>query len=117
VAIEYIVSSEGKFHNFYNPEDDILRNLYWFAEGDQALGENGAYSGISRPSNYGERVFSGQIVRDTDGDGEDDEWNLGDNHHSGYVGVVNYEGTLTDDGAMDLVSGDIIGGDSLQSRR
>jgi pimeloyl-ACP methyl ester carboxylesterase len=101
LAIEDVVSSQDKFHNFYNPEDDVLSNLYWFEEADQALGEDGAESGIPLPSNYAERDVSGQIVRDTDGDGDNDESNLGDNH-SGYVGVVNSAGVLTDDGAMDL---------------
>ena len=49
VVIESIV---GEFHNKYNFNDAVLSGTYFIVEGDQALGEDGAESGIELPSNY-----------------------------------------------------------------
>ncbi len=47
--------------------------------------------------------MTNELSDDTDGNGSSDWTNgVGDNH-SGYNGVVNASGTLTDDGAMDVV--------------
>ena len=99
----FIENQVGEFHNLWNPEDDVLSGWYPFEEGDSALGESGAeFMPGGRPSNYSEQNVETEISTDTDGNGWADEFNQGDNH-SGYAGVVNSEGKLTSDGAMDVV--------------
>jgi hypothetical protein len=99
-----------EFHNKFNPQDDILERIYRNVEHDIALGENGADRNVLWPSTYQQEDVSDEISRDSDGDGveDDDEVNCGDNHN-GYIGVVNANGLLTDDGAMDEVVSDWTG--------
>jgi hypothetical protein len=101
----YIQMEVDEFHNKFSTEDDVLEFAYPPEEGDTALGEGGAESGIPLPKNYKQEDVTNEISRDSDGDGIDDKTNRGDNH-SGYVGVVNANGVLTDDGAMDRVVAD-----------
>ena len=93
-----------EFHNLHSTEDDVLENGYPLVQGDNALGENGAdFSDGTKPANYTETDVTNELTDDTDGNGSSDWTNgVGDNH-SGYNGVVNASGTLTDDGAMDVV--------------
>jgi hypothetical protein len=104
-----IQNEVDEFHNKFNPQDDMLEGDYRNVEQDTALGENGADRNVSWPSTYEQEDVSDEVSRDSDGDGvEDDEVNCGDNHN-GYVGVVNANGLLTDDGAMDEVVSDWTG--------
>jgi esterase/lipase superfamily enzyme len=107
IAIENEVE---EFHNKFNPEDDILERIYRNVEQDTALGENGADRNVPWPSTYQQEDVSDEISRDSDGDRveDDDQVNCGDNHN-GYIGVVNANGQLTDDGAMDEVASDWTG--------
>jgi pimeloyl-ACP methyl ester carboxylesterase len=102
----FIRNELNSFYNEFSPEDNVLQEAYHdLAEGHYALGQIGAAGITPKPSNYDENDVSGQISQDTDGDGNNDTTNLGDNH-MGYMGVVNYNNDLTDDGAMDMVVGD-----------
>jgi pimeloyl-ACP methyl ester carboxylesterase len=98
------------FHNKFNPQDDMLERDYRVVEQDTALGENGADGNVPWPSTYHQEDVSNEISRDWDGDGveENDDVNCGDNHN-GYIGVVNANGLLTDDGAIDEVVSDWTG--------
>jgi esterase/lipase superfamily enzyme len=102
-----------KFHNKFNPQDDVLEGDYRIVEQDIALGENGADRNVLWPQTYQQEDVSDEISLDWDGDGveDDDEVNCGDNHN-GYIGVVNGNGLLTDDGAIDEVVSDWTGDNS-----
>jgi len=97
------------FHNWYNPEDDVLepdtecrllfcQNVYYpFYEGDLALGQNGYQSGITLPNNYNQTNVQDEIYfdKDANGNGQCDLFipftvyctiqRTGDNHF-GYIG-------------------------------
>jgi hypothetical protein len=99
-----------KFYNLYNPEDEGLKvnQLY---ENYQPLGLVGSTSEFT-PSNYIDTNVAYEILpfSDADGNGNVEEcfeniksvqkW--GDNH-CGYIGFRNDEGSLLDDGAMNIV--------------
>jgi pimeloyl-ACP methyl ester carboxylesterase len=103
-----------KFYNFFSPKDDSLEIFYPLNENnDSALGLTGAEKGISLPNNYIETNVQSQIKPFCDADGHnscDYPYNIvlysrpayGDNHF-GYIGFMNANGTLKDDGAMDEV--------------
>ena len=92
----------AEFHNLFSTEDDVLEGGFFFVQGDNALGENGAdFSGGTMPANYSETNVTNELSADTDGNGSSDE-GVGDNH-SGYNGVVDASGMLSSDGAMDVV--------------
>jgi hypothetical protein len=88
--------------NGYCPEDDILQSIYYAVEQHDALGTIEASDIVPIPRNYDDVYVCDQISRDGNGDGVDDWENLGDNH-MGYMGVVNRNGNLTDDGAMNVI--------------
>ncbi|MDH3765209.1 MAG: hypothetical protein OER82_05305 [Nitrosopumilus sp.] len=93
------------FYNLFNVQDDVLEFIYPLVAVDFALGEVGSEDTELNPSNYYEKNVSLHISLDTDGDGDNDVRNLGDNH-SGYVGVVHETNGVTSDGAMDLIVDD-----------
>jgi hypothetical protein len=97
-----VENQAGHCTNYWNDEDDILSDLYFPEEGDQALGENNIEDASKAPKNFSSRDVKSEISTDTDGDGEADESNAGDNH-SGYAGVQDKNGKVTSDGCMDLV--------------
>ena len=100
-----------QFHNWYNPEDDVLEpepdciSIGFFCqpiyypkyEGDLALGSNGSQSTITRPINYNETNIENEIIFERDSNAEngcdliDPEtlactiYRVGDNHF-GYIG-------------------------------
>lgn len=106
----HIQEEVEEFHNKFSPEDNILESYYWWTEGDCALGECGAEIGVPLPPSdkYFQQDVSNQLSRDSNGDGQDDKLNCGDNHN-GYIGVVNEDGSLTDDGAIDEIVSDWTG--------
>jgi hypothetical protein len=107
-----------KFYNLFNREDNSLEDtrLYKFYEQDDALGLQGSPSGILPILNYEDIDVEGQIafIKDADGDGNCDLPistpfglrctinDIGDNHF-GYIGYRDTNGTLVDDGAMNIV--------------
>lgn len=102
------------FYNLYNPKDDSLEWFYPLNENkDSALGLNGSEKGISLPSNYREKNVQSEIKPFCDADGDnscDYPYNIvlysrpteGDNHF-GYIGFMDTNGTLKDNGVMDEV--------------
>lgn len=102
------------FYNFYNPKDDSLEWFYPLNENnDSALGLIGAEKGISLPNNYRETNVQSEIKPFCDADGDnscDYPYNIvlysrpteGDNHF-GYIGFMDTNGTLKDNGVMDEV--------------
>jgi pimeloyl-ACP methyl ester carboxylesterase len=106
-----------EFYNLYNPKDDSLEWFYPLNENnDSALGLIGAEKGISLPSNYRETNVQSEIKAFCDADGHnscDYPYNIvlystpteGDNHF-GYIGFMDTNGTLKDNGAMDVVVSD-----------
>jgi hypothetical protein len=103
----------GQFYNFYSPKDDSLEFSYKLNEKDNALGLTGAEDGISLPRNYNETDVQKELKPFCDADGHnscDYPYNIvlnsipseGDNHF-GYIGFRYANGTLKDDGAMDVV--------------
>jgi hypothetical protein len=113
LAIEQIVD---KFYNLYNPEDDGLKFNQIF-ENHSPLGLVGAPNGFNY-TNYVDTNVAYEIspVSDADGDGIIaecfEELNLaklwGDNH-CGYIGFRDpASGSLSDDGAMNIVVRDWI---------
>ena len=112
-AIEHVVD---KFYNLYNPEDDGLKvnQLY---ENHQPLSLVGTTKEIA-PPNYIDINVTYEIFpfSDADGNGNVEEcfehikpvYKLVDNH-CGYIGFRNHdEGSLRDDGAMNIVVRDWI---------
>ena len=109
-AIEHIVV---KFYNLYNPEDDGLKFNQAF-EKHNPLGLVGAPKGTVH-LNYNDTNVAYEIppISDADGNGKlecFEETNLvklwGDNH-CGYIGFRNpLNGSVTDDGAMNIVARD-----------
>ena len=113
---EAIEDEVGQFYNLYSPKDDSLEWFYPLNEKDTALGLHGAENGTSLPSNYIDRNVQSQIKPFCDADGHnscDYPYNIilystpseGDNHF-GYIGFRDANGTLKDDGAMDVVVSD-----------
>jgi hypothetical protein len=110
-AIEYEVRN---FSNLYSSKDDSLEWFYPMMEGnDTALGQTGAEYGISLPSNYKERDVKNNITALCDANGRNScnfPYNIvlgaiadvGGNHF-GYVGFRDTNGTLKNNGAMDVV--------------
>ena len=100
-----------KFYNFFSPKDDSLEIFYPLNENnDSALGLTGAEKGISLPNNYTETNVQSQIKPFCDADGHnscDYPYNIvlysrpsdGDNHF-GYIGFMDANGKLKDDGVM-----------------
>jgi uncharacterized protein YcfL len=98
-----------KFYNLYNYEDDGLRVNQ--LENSQPIGLVGTLK-LNVPSNYNETNVAYEIppFSDADGDSNVEEcfedikpvkiW--GDNH-CGYIGFRNDEGSLRDDGAINIV--------------
>ena len=95
---------DDEFHNKYSIQDDTLEGVYLNTEGHRALGQVGAQGWQSGVQGiYHQQEVSSEISLDIDGDGIDDEENLGDNH-MGYAGVVNQNnGNVTSDGVMNLL--------------
>jgi pimeloyl-ACP methyl ester carboxylesterase len=103
-----------KFYNLFNPQDNALQssNFYPFYEQDEALGRLGSQNDIEPLSNYLDFDVQNEIpfIIDADGDGDCDLPDLlgctiegtGDNHF-GYVGFVDTNKMLIDDGAMNIV--------------
>ena len=103
------------FYNLFNPEDNALEspNFYPFYEQDKALGRLGSQNDIEPLSNYLDINVQNEIpfITDADGDGGCDLpltpfvctiEGIGDNHF-GYVGLVDNNKMLIDDGAMNIV--------------
>jgi hypothetical protein len=111
---EAIEDEVRNFSNLYSSKDDSLEWFYPIMEGnDTALGQTGAQYGISLPSNYKERDVKNNITALCDADGRGScnfPYNIvlgaiadvGDNHF-GYVGFRDTNGTLKNNGAMDVV--------------
>jgi hypothetical protein len=111
---EAIEDEVRNFSNLYSSKDDSLEWFYPMMEGnDTALGQTGAQYGISLPSNYMERDVKNNITALCDADGRGScnfPYNIvlgsiadvGDNHF-GYVGFRDTNGTLKNNGAMDVV--------------
>lgn len=100
-----------QFHNWYNPEDDVLEpepdciSMGFFCqpiyypkyEGDWALGSNGSQSTITEPINYNETNIENEIAFEKDSNAENGcdlidpdtlactIYRVGDNHF-GYIG-------------------------------
>ncbi|HYG00006.1 MAG TPA: alpha/beta hydrolase [Candidatus Saccharimonadales bacterium] len=100
-----------QFHNWYNPEDDVLEpepdciSVGFFCqpiyypkyEGDLALGSNGSQSTITQPINYNETNIENEIAFEKDSNAENGcdlidpdtlactIYRVGDNHF-GYIG-------------------------------
>ena len=118
-----------KFKNLYNPEDDVLERdtseCFFFVcqlvyypnyEGDFALGERGAQSGVDIPETYSQRnvLSSVDFNNDANGDGFCDLiipfttfctiQRTGDNH-LGYIGFrsSSNHNVLISDGALNIV--------------
>jgi hypothetical protein len=106
-----------KFTNLFSSSDDSLEWFYPMAEkNDNALGLTGAEKGISLPKNYNETDVKDKIKSICDANGHnscDFPYNtvlgaiadVGDNHF-GYIGFRDTNGTLKDDGAIDVVVSD-----------
>ncbi len=105
------------FYNLFDTQDNALEEIYPYYEGGEtALGLNGAEQGISLPRNYQDIDVTKEIslLNDANGDKRCDLPNpfipnyctivaIGDNH-LGYVGFVSStNGSLVDDGAMNIV--------------
>lgn len=111
---EAIEDEVRNFSNLYSSKDDSLEWFYPMMEGnDTALGQTGAQYGISLPSNYKERDVKNNITALCDANGRNScnfPYNIvlgatadvGDNHF-GYVGFRDTNGTLKNNGAMDVV--------------
>lgn len=111
---EAIEDEVRNFSNLYSSKDDSLEWFYPMMEGnDTALGQTGAQYGISLPSNYKERDVKNNITALCDANGRNScnfPYNIvlgaiadvGDNHF-GYVGFRDTNGTLKNNGAMDIV--------------
>jgi hypothetical protein len=111
---EAIEDEVRNFSNLYSSKDDSLEWFYPMTEGnDTALGQTGAQSGISLPTNYNEMDVKNNITALCDANGHNScnfPYNIvlgaiadiGDNHF-GYVGFRDTNGTLRDNGAMDVV--------------
>jgi hypothetical protein len=111
---EAIEDEVRNFSNLYSSKDDSLEWFYPMMEGnDTALGQTGAEYGISLPSNYKERDVKDNITALCDANGRNScnfPYNIvlgaiadvGDNHF-GYVGFRDTNGTLKNNGAMDVV--------------
>ena len=104
-----------KFYNLFNPQDNSLQLplLYPLFELDDALGLVGAQSDLEPISNYQDINVQNEIPFITDANGDDNcdipsnffgctIMGIGDNHF-GYVGFVNNNKMLIDDGAMNVV--------------
>jgi Alpha/beta hydrolase of unknown function (DUF900) len=105
-----------KFTNLFSSGDDSLEWFYPLNENDSALGQTGAEKGISLPINYKEKDVKDEIKSICDANGHnscDFPYNtilgaiadVGDNHF-GYIGFRDTNGTVKDDGAMDVVVSD-----------
>jgi hypothetical protein len=111
---EAIEDEVRNFSNLYSSEDDSLEWFYPMMEGnDTALGQTGAQYGISLPTNYNETDVKDELIDLCDANGRNScnfPYNIvlgaiadvGDNHF-GYVGFRDTNGTLSDNGAMDVV--------------
>jgi Alpha/beta hydrolase of unknown function (DUF900) len=111
---EAIEDEVRNFSNLYSSKDDSLEWFYPMMEGnDTALGQTGTEYGISLPSNYKERDVKDNITALCDANGGNScnfPYNIvlgaiadvGDNHF-GYVGFRDTNGTLKNNGAMDVV--------------
>ena len=111
---EAIEDEVRSFSNLYSSEDDSLEWFYPVTEGnDTALGQTGAQYGISLPTNYNETDVKDELIDLCDANGRNScnfPYNIvlgaiadvGDNHF-GYVGFRDTNGTLKDNGAMDVV--------------
>lgn len=111
---EAIEDEVRNFSNLYSSKDDSLEWFYPMTEGnDTALGQTGAQYGISLPTNYNEKDVKDEITDLCDANGNNScnfPYNIvlgaiadvGDNHF-GYVGFRDPNGTLIDNGAMDVV--------------
>lgn len=114
---EAIEDEVRNFSNLYSSKDDSLEWFYPLMEGnDTALGQTGAEYGISLPTNYNERDVRNNITALCDANGRNScnfPYNIvlgaiadvGDNHF-GYVGFRDTNGTLKNNGAMDVVAED-----------
>jgi pimeloyl-ACP methyl ester carboxylesterase len=121
----YIQNKVVNFYNLYDPNDDLLKPPYVYSilEGDFALGYHGKQIGIDAPSVaiYKDINVEGEIpnIDDSDGDRKCDIpilnpfapfsaeictiTAIGENHF-GYFGFRSAtDGTLIDDGAMNVV--------------
>jgi len=95
MAISEVVS--GKFVNYYNEQDPILKFLFTPEDFDLALGLSGAERGVFLADNYYDVNVTEQVGKD----------------HSGYVGKSSDpEAEGGGDGIMDLVKTNWIGRDS-----
>jgi hypothetical protein len=111
---EAIEDEARSFSNLYSSKDDSLEWFYPIMEGnDTALGQTGAEYGISLPTNYKERDVKDNMTALCDANGRGScnfpynivlgaKADVGDNHF-GYVGFRDTNGTLKDNGAMDVV--------------
>jgi hypothetical protein len=112
-------NSFGGFYNLYSSEDRILITQYRSFDFEPALGQVDALTvpETDRPSNYHQQDVKDQIPALTDADGDKNcdpmmcfdtgfaeipDANNGTNH-LGYFGFRNPDGSLRDDGVMDIV--------------
>jgi pimeloyl-ACP methyl ester carboxylesterase len=93
-------------YNYYSREDNSLGMFYPLKEGDRALGESGIEHRDRAPANYRGIDIEAELIS-YDRDGRPDA-EPGDNH-SGCLGNLAADGSLLDDGIMDVVVGQIEG--------
>jgi hypothetical protein len=121
-----IESEVEDLFNLYNTEDNMVAptfsgtvpSVYEMTEDDDALGGSGAEDIISTPNNYNETNVRGEILADTDANGDGDcdlpiYWGFGftgcsiffrGDNHFGYMGYRSFGSEdVYDNGAMNIV--------------
>ncbi|MBN2082604.1 alpha/beta hydrolase [bacterium] len=102
---EAIETACGEFFNYYSGKDTALGAFYWVKEADKSLGEVCIEHPEHAPANYHSVDASGELCT------YDQEYHLvaekQGHNHKGYLGNKDPAGRLLDDGALNLVAGNI----------
>lgn len=95
-----------RFFNYYSPVDSKLGKYFPAMEMHRALGRRDLEHPDLAPANYASRDVSVEL-KETDAKGDVDPKGATGGNHSAYLGIRNNAGVWRDDGAMNVVAGDI----------